>query len=51
MLLSICTAFTNPFCEKMLNIVSQTDNAYNIIVAFLLVIISIGISIRRFLSK
>lgn len=49
-LLSICTAFTNPFCEKILNIVSQSDN-YNIIVAILLVIIAIIISVKRFLSK
>ncbi len=50
-LLSICTAFTNPFCEKILNIVSQSDNTYNIIVAILLVIIAIIISVKRFLSK
>ncbi|MCI8760559.1 MAG: helix-turn-helix transcriptional regulator [Clostridia bacterium] len=50
-LLSICTAFTNPFCEKILNIVSQSDNTYNIIVAILLVIIAILISVKRFLSK
>lgn len=50
-LLSICTAFTNPFCEKILNIVSQSNNTYNIIVAILLVIIAIIISIKRFSGK
>lgn len=50
-LLSICIAFTNPFCEKILNIVSQSDNTYNIIVAILLVIIAIMISIKRVFSK
>ena len=50
-LLSICTAFTNPFCEKILNIVNQSDNTYNIIVAILIVIIAIIISVKRFLSK
>ena len=50
-LLSICTTFTNSFCEKILNIVSQSDNTYNIIVAILLVIIAIIISVKRFLSK
>ena len=51
LLLSICTAFTNPFCEKILNIVSQSNNTYNIIVAILLVVIAIIISIKRFLGK
>ncbi len=50
-LLSICTAFTNPFCEKILNIVSQSNNTYNIIVAILLVITTIIISIKRFSGK
>ncbi len=50
-LISICSAFTNPFCEKVLNIVSQTDNIYNIIVAFLLLTFSIIISGIRFLNK
>lgn len=50
-LLSICTVFTNPFCEKILNIVSQSDNTYNIIVAILLVITAIIISVKKFLSK
>lgn len=50
-LLSICTAFTNPFCEKILSIVGQSDNTYNIIVAVLLVIVAIIISVKSFLSK
>ncbi len=50
-LLSICIAFTNPFCEKILSIVNQSDNTYNIIVAILLAIIGIIISVKRFLSK
>lgn len=50
-LLAICTAFTNPFCEKILNIVSQADNIYNITVAFLLVIVAIIISVKEFLNK
>ncbi len=49
-LLSICTAFTNPFCEKVLNIFSRSENIYNIVVAVLLVIVAIIISITRFLS-
>jgi len=49
--LSICTAFTNPFCEKILNIVSQSDNAYNKMIAILLVIIALIISGKRFVSK
>lgn len=51
LLLSICTFFTNPLCEKIINIASKSDNTYNIIIAFLLVIVSLGISAVRFLSK
>ncbi len=50
-LLSICSAFTNPFCEKALNISSQTDNNYNIIIAALLLITAVIISGVRLLNK
>lgn len=51
LLLSICTVFTNPFCEKILNISIQSNNIYNIIVAIAVVIIAIVISGIKFLRK
>lgn len=51
LLLSICTIFTNPLCERVLNIPSNSNNIYNIIIAILLVISAIIISTIRFLGK
>ncbi len=51
LLLAICSVFTNPFCEKVLNIVNQTDNTYNIVIGILLIMIATTISATKFLSK
>ncbi len=51
LLLSACTAFTNRFCEIILNIASGSDETVNIIVAISLIIISIILSLIRFLSN
>lgn len=51
LLLSICTAFTGTVCEKIFNISSQSDNDFNVIIAILIIIVAIGISIRKILVK
>lgn len=48
LLILACIIFTNPFCEKILNVISTSNNIYNIIVAISLVIIAIFITITRF---
>ncbi len=51
LLLSICTVFTNPLCESVFNLESTSNNIYNLVVAFILLIIAILICLITFLSK
>lgn len=48
--LAVLTAFTNPLCEKILNISSEND-FYNIITSVIMVIIAFCISLKKLIKE
>lgn len=51
LVLAICTAFTNPICEMLLHIPSESDNQINILCSYLLVVTALFLLISHGVSK
>jgi len=51
LLLAVCTIFTNPFCEEVLNISSENNNIWNLIVGFGMIMSAFIIILKNFKIK